>query len=553
MKPFAVTSILAPTDLSDSSIPALRYARLFADRFNAKLTVMYTEPIVYPVEIAGPADGLYIDTTPEHQAGLRGEVERHADPIMQGRSYDIDVTIGQPVPSILAAAKERNADLVIMGTHLRHGWRRALLGSVSEGVLHGTESPVLTVATHDGSASPGPHAITNIMCPVNFTDVARESLRVAGRIAEAFGARLTIVHVIESDDATDPKADEERVREWVAPELQAVTSYRELIVRGGAAERVLDCADDLGADFLVIGAQHKLFRDTTVIGATTERLIRFASCPVLVVPRQVVREESHVPAPEQHANSVKIDANQPIGKFAAEVPGAIGVFEALGIDYACLCDRSLDDAAHAGGIAPDVVIGSLRRLKAVREGESWSDRPLADLTRHLTHHHHQFVRHELGRLALALSDVCTASADVPPDLVSLRAAFTKLSEVLLPHLHREETSVFPAIEGLEKTWQAAETAAAPVDLTVALHQLAVQHAVFSAQLSTMRELGVRLSDSNELPRRCAAIVTDLATLEAHLHEYMFLENWVLFPRAAALAEQTREVPALAGFQSHGGA
>jgi nucleotide-binding universal stress UspA family protein len=205
---------------------------------------------------------------------------------MKGRAYDIVVTVGQPVPTILETAKERHADMIIMGTHLRHGWRRAILGSVSEGVLHGSECPVLTVATRDGYVSATPYAITNVMCPVNFTDVARESLRVAGRIAEAFGARLTIVHVIENDEVVDPKADEERVRKWIAPELQDVALYRELVVRGGPAERVLDCADDLGADFLIIGAQHKLFRDATVIGTTSERMIRFASCPVLVVPRQ---------------------------------------------------------------------------------------------------------------------------------------------------------------------------------------------------------------------------------------------------------------------------
>lgn len=290
MRPFVITSILAPTDLSDSSIPALRYARLFADHFAAKLAVMYTDPIVYPVEMAGPVDGLYINTTPEHQARLRSEVERHAEPAMSGRPYDIDVTIGLPVPSIVAAAKHRNADLIIMGTHLRHGWRRALLGSVSEGVLHASECPVLTVATRDGYVGATPYAITNILCPVNFTSVARESLHVAARLAEAFGARLTIVHVIESNGHEHTRADEERVRSWIAPELQVLCSYRELVVRGGAAERVLDCADDVGADFLVIGAQHKLFRDDTVIGTTSERLIRFASCPVLVVPRQAARE-----------------------------------------------------------------------------------------------------------------------------------------------------------------------------------------------------------------------------------------------------------------------
>jgi nucleotide-binding universal stress UspA family protein len=298
MKPFVVTSILAPTDLSDSSVPALRYARLFADRFHAKLTAVYVDPIVYPVEIAGPADGLFISTSPEHQARLRREVGQHADPVMEQRPYDIDVTIGLPVPSILAAANQRNADLIIMGTHLRHGWRRAILGSVSEGVLHGSDCPVLTVATRDGYVGAMPYAITNVMCPVNFSDVARESLHVAGRIAEAFGARLTVVHVIETEEMIDPRKDEERVRQWIAPQLQDVTSYGELVVRGGAAERVLDCADDLGADFLVVGAQHKLFRDDTVIGTTTERLIRFASCPVLVVPRQAASREMDLAAPQ---------------------------------------------------------------------------------------------------------------------------------------------------------------------------------------------------------------------------------------------------------------
>ena len=232
---------------------------------------------------------------------MRSEVERHSDPVMAGRAYDIDVTIGLPVPSILAAAKQRNADLIIMGTHLRHGWRRALLGSVSEGVLHGSECPVLTVATRDGYVGATPYAITNILCPVNFTDVARQSLHVAARIAEAFGAHLTIVHVIESADHVNVQRDEERVRSWIAPELQALCSYRELVVRGGAAERVLDCADDVGADFLVIGAQHKLFRDATVIGTTTERLIRFASCPVLVVPRQAVGREARTEVHEELA------------------------------------------------------------------------------------------------------------------------------------------------------------------------------------------------------------------------------------------------------------
>jgi nucleotide-binding universal stress UspA family protein len=310
MKPFVITSILAPTDLSDSSIPALRYARLLADRCSAKLIVLYVDPLVYPVSMAGPVDGLFINTSPEHQKLLRGEVERHAGPVMGDRAYDIDVTIGLPVPSILAVAKERNADLIVMGTHLRHGWRRALLGSVSEGVLHGSECPVLTVATQDGYVGAAPYAITHVLCPVNFTDVARESLHVAARLAEAFGARLTVVHVLEPDEVMDVRNEEERLRKWIVPELQEVCSLRELVVRGGPAERVLDCADDIGADFLVIGAQHKLFRDATVLGTTSERVIRFASSPVLVVPRQAVHRGTAVEISVEAGGEVPVPAGR---------------------------------------------------------------------------------------------------------------------------------------------------------------------------------------------------------------------------------------------------
>ena len=300
-QPFLITSVLAATDVSPSSIPALRFARLFADRFSAKLTVMYSDPIIYPVDYIGPAHGLYINTSAEHQTELRKEVEDHVAPVMAGRPYELHVTVGQPVAMVLATAKERKADLIVTGTHLRHGWRRAVLGSVSEGVLHGAQCPVLTVGAKDGYVGAPPYAITNILCPVNFTEVARNSLRVAVGLAEAFGAQLTVVHVLEPGEVPTQADDEERIRRWIDPDLQEVCSFRELIVRGGAAERVLDCADDVGADFLVIGAQHKLFRDASVVGTTTERLTRFASCPVLIVPRQAVRHHARVEAEKELA------------------------------------------------------------------------------------------------------------------------------------------------------------------------------------------------------------------------------------------------------------
>ncbi len=232
---------------------------------------------------------------------------------------------------------------------------------------------------------------------------------------------------------------------------------------------------------------------------------------------------------------MKIDGHLPISQIAAELPGAIAVFESLGLDYACAGDRSLDDAARAEGIDAEVVIASLRRLREAEHARSWHDRPLADLVHYLVAQHHRFVRDELGTLALRLADVCSTYGATTPDLASLRAAFTRLTDIIIPHLHREEQSIFLSVEAMENTWQSNEAPSAfPHDLGTDVRHLTVEHGMIAAQLRTLRELRLSLAQTNDLPARASAILDELESLEAHLHEYMFLENSVLFPRALAL-------------------
>ena len=76
--PADFSRILAATDLSDSSLPALRYARVFASRFGAKLTVMYSDPVIYPVDVLGHTSSLFITPGEEDQGRLRKKVEEHA-------------------------------------------------------------------------------------------------------------------------------------------------------------------------------------------------------------------------------------------------------------------------------------------------------------------------------------------------------------------------------------------------------------------------------------------------------------------------------------------
>ena len=290
MRHFAINRILVPTDLSQPALIALRYARLFAERFGAQLALVYVDPVIVPLNGVGLEMSGYAADGPEHFAKIEKEIRGYADEALRGLAYEVAAVGGQPVPMIVRESHNRAADLIVMATHGLRGWRRAILGSVTEGVLHRGECPVLSVSRPDDRPRP-PARVTKILCPVNFTDAARDALDYAAALAEAFACELDVVHIGEAEEPAH--AAEEDVRNWIGPAIRNRCVVREIVLRGGAAERVLDCAEDTGADLLVIGAQHKFFREATTIGTTTERLVRFARMPVLSVPRplDVARRE----------------------------------------------------------------------------------------------------------------------------------------------------------------------------------------------------------------------------------------------------------------------
>lgn len=166
----------------------------------------------------------------------------------------------------------------------------------------------------------------------------------------------------------------------------------------------------------------------------------------------------------------------------------------------------------------------------------WSERPLAELVQYLTAQHHRFVRDELAAIALRLADFCTSTASADPDLMELRSAFARFSEMTLLHLHHEEEDIFPAVEALEKQWDANEPLRVG-GLSSSIRLLVDEHEAIVTQLQRMRELRLRIARSSVLSARCHATLDAIAALEMHFQDYIFLENAVLFPRAEAIEQQ----------------
>jgi len=112
-------------------------------------------------------------------------------------------------------------------THRRKGWRRALLGSIAESVLHHSIHSVLTLPPE----ADGQPKITSILCPVNFTDVGRLALEEAATLASTFGAELQVLYVAETEDAGFKANVERDFAAWIEPSICQRCRYAQLVVR----------------------------------------------------------------------------------------------------------------------------------------------------------------------------------------------------------------------------------------------------------------------------------------------------------------------------------
>jgi len=281
-------TVLLPVDFGDTAAFAARAASQVALALKGRIVAIFADSFLPPVAYADIPVAWYAENVEELKTAasdkLRAFLLEHVSPDVPVEQRIIADT---PVHAILAVATNEPVDMIVMGTHGRSGWKRALLGSITESVLHEADVPVLTIRHSEADPFRGSSEIRRILCPVNYSEVARDALARAVELGDAFDAEIYVVHVVEAARQGEHEGELEELRTWIAPEFRHRCCYKELVVHGHAAEQVIDLASKIEADMIVIGAQHRRFVDSTVIGTTTDRIVRHSPHPVLTVIRPV--------------------------------------------------------------------------------------------------------------------------------------------------------------------------------------------------------------------------------------------------------------------------
>jgi len=141
-----ITRILVPTDFSDSADHALAYAVTLAGQVSAPVHLIH---VFDDPDAVGLYSEVYVPMPPEVRAALLTDVRRQLatrTAIAGHNKVTTEVLTGAPTArAIVEAAKQDGCDLIVMGTHGRHGMAHLLLGSVAERVVRTAQCPVLVV------------------------------------------------------------------------------------------------------------------------------------------------------------------------------------------------------------------------------------------------------------------------------------------------------------------------------------------------------------------------------------------------------------------------
>ena len=290
--------ILCPLDFSESSIRSVTHAAALASWYQAQLTVLHVVPTFEPVQIRG----ILGESVPMPQVS-REEVLEEMRRALDLAAVSPDATViaepGYPSKTIVDHALSNATDLIVMGTHGRRGFKRLLLGSVTETVLREAPCPVLTVPPHIAAGDPPEVTFKRILCPIDFSPSALQALGFALDLARQADGRVTLLRVIEWLAEEEPRTSahfnvpeyrrhvaadaEERLRGVVAEESRTWVEIDNMIVFGRAHREILRAAEAKPADLIVMGAQGRGGVGLALFGSTTQQIVRGAACPVLTV------------------------------------------------------------------------------------------------------------------------------------------------------------------------------------------------------------------------------------------------------------------------------
>jgi nucleotide-binding universal stress UspA family protein len=282
--------ILVGVDGTPESLRAAEVAAKIATAARAPLIPVHAVPLIPMFTDVGmePMPVFSPDLQNEVLRSARAQIERALEQVLPPAARQrLEVFTG-PAPFILAdVARKRKAELVVLGGKQHGALARGLGRSTAHYLVRTLNVPLLVVG-HSAAS------IARVLTAVDLSTASRPTVQAAERLANLFGARLRLVHVVEplrfthlAPDQWNEAAYQQRSREIFdrfAAQFEQVAKEDRVVRKGFPAETIAEDAAAWHADVIVAGSHGKGWVDRILVGSTTERLVTELPSSILVVP-----------------------------------------------------------------------------------------------------------------------------------------------------------------------------------------------------------------------------------------------------------------------------
>ncbi|MFH1983098.1 MAG: universal stress protein [Pseudomonadota bacterium] len=296
MKP--LKTILCTVDFSRHTDAIVEMGTRLAAGFKARLILFHS--------VNFPRDTLHNTDAPERNRKRHHktrDAEEKMQAIMDGASvsWSTHVAFGEPVETLSGAVSHTGADLIVAASHGLSSVQRMLLGNVIERAVRRIAKPILVLRpSRKDASSTDPDHIRCIVAACGPNPQTDPIPHFAWNMARRFQAHLHLVHALErpiDEDILDPTEGpytlvQEELRrriQWrlidaVSDETRHLSAVHTAVEPGPPGEVLIDYARRQSADLVIVGVRRQGAVRKTIIGSTTEALLRKAPCAVLTLP-----------------------------------------------------------------------------------------------------------------------------------------------------------------------------------------------------------------------------------------------------------------------------
>jgi nucleotide-binding universal stress UspA family protein len=281
-------NIIVPTDFSEQSVIALQQSYNLARHDNAAITLLH----VIDEDLFSSMFHVFSDKSTQeelYRTGIQVKLQEMADDAAanSGLKFNTRIEKGKIYEQVVKVAADMDADFIIMGTMGAQNIKKKFIGSNAIRVISEAHCPVITIKGtehHDGCKT--------ILLPLDLSKETKEKVVTCIEIANFFNSEIKVMSVIDTSDeflVNKLTRQMDQVIEFIASHNLKVSGS--FMKADKIAEGVMEYAEQIKADLIIIMTQQELVWTEFFIGTESQKIINHSTVPVCSI-RPIERKDT---------------------------------------------------------------------------------------------------------------------------------------------------------------------------------------------------------------------------------------------------------------------